>query len=175
MAAGGTKYDPATHPRQAEMLCQRGAVDREIAEFFDIPPGTFYRWRSEHPEFADALVCGKEIADDRVERALYNRAVGYSYDSEKLMTVSMGEGCGSEVQRHQIVEHVPPDVKAAVRWLESRRPKVWRRTLGLTGGDGGPLALSDADKDFSGLNADECASLRTLLTKAAAGPDEGGS
>ena len=167
------KYDPNHHPRMAEMLCQRGAVDREIAEFFDIPPSTFYKWRLTHPEFAGALLAGKEIADERVSRSLFNRAVGYNYDAVKIMTVSLGAGEGSRIEKVEYVEHVPPDVKAAIRWLEARRPKEWRRTLGLTGGDGGAIQLSDADKDFSGLNADECANLRTLLEKAAAGPDEG--
>lgn len=155
------------------MLCQRGATDREIAEFFDIPTSTFYNWRSSHPEFAAALKDGKDIADDRVQRSLYNRAVGYSYDAVKIITVSKGAGEGSIVEEVPYVEHVPPDVKAAIRWLESRRPKEWRRTLGLTGGDGGPIEISDKDGDFSGLTQDERSNLRTLLAKAAAGDDEG--
>jgi hypothetical protein len=157
------------------MLCERGAVDAEIAEFFDISPSTFYRWRNEHPTFADALVMGKEYADVRVERALYNRAVGYSYESEKLITVSVGNNMGSAVERHKIIEHVPPSEKAAIRWLESRKPKEWRRTVGITGGDGGPLAISNAeDQDFSKLTPDERTNLRSLLAKAAeSGSDEG--
>lgn len=165
---GNTKYDPAVHPRQAMLLCENGAVDREIAEFFDIAPGTFYRWRNQYPEFALALVCGKEAADERVVRSLYNRAVGYSYDSEKLVTVSRGDNMGSEVERHKIVEHVIPDVKAATRWLESRRPKEWKRTIHVKPDEA-------EDIDFSNMTAEEQSTLRNLLAKAASGakPSEG--
>ena len=160
---GVTTYDPEVHPRQAMLLCENGAVDREIAEFFDIAPGTFYRWRNQYPEFALALVAGKEVADERVVRSLYNRAVGYSYDSEKLVTVSLGDGNGSQVERHAIVEHVPPDVKAATRWLESRRPKEWGRKLSVG------VSSEAEEPDFSGLDDDERGQLRDLLAKAAAG------
>lgn len=167
-----TVYDPGVHPHQAQKLCERGCVDWEIAEFFDISPSTFYKWRNEHPEFAEALVMGKDDADVRVERALYNRAVGYNYESEKLITVSIGGNNGSTVERHKIIEHMPPDVKAAVRWLESRKPKEWRRTVGIGGPDGGPLAITSDSADLSKLSDDERASLRTLLGKAAADDNE---
>ncbi len=160
-------YDVKVHPRQAEMLCERGATDREIAEFFGIQPSTFYYWRNSHPEFAAAMQVGKEIADDRVERSLYNRAVGYSYDSVKVMAVATGGGGGSRIEEVAVVEHVPPDVKAAIRWLEARRPKVWRRSLALTGAEGGAIELRDSDKDFTGLDKEELGDLRNLLTKAA--------
>lgn len=116
---------------------------------------------------------GKEIADDRVERSLYNRAVGYDYDAVKIITVAQGQNMGSEVVKVPYVEHVPPDVKAAIRWLEARRPKVWRRTVGLTGGDGGPIQFGDGEDELAGLTDDERAQLRGLLSKAAAGSDSG--
>jgi hypothetical protein len=166
--AGKVEYDPIKHPREAEFLCQRGAVDREIAEFFNIQLSTFYYWRNAHPEFCEAMKVGKEIADDRVERSLYNRAVGYSYDSVKIMAVATGGGGGSQVVETPYVEHVPPDVKAAIRWLEARRPEVWRRSLALTGAKGGPIEVRDEDENFSGLDQDERAQLRTLLQRTTA-------
>jgi hypothetical protein len=57
------------------------------------------------------------MADQRVERSLYERAVGYSYHSEKLFC---HEG---DVIRVPITEHVPPDVKVAMHWLHNRKPK----------------------------------------------------
>lgn len=173
MPGGAVDYDPNVHPKQAEMLCERGAVDREIAEFFGIQPSTFYYWRNAHPEFAMAMRAGKEIADERVERSLYNRAVGYSFDSVKVMSVATGCGGGSEIVEVPIVEHVPPDVKAAIRWLEARKPDVWRRSLALTGPKGGAIELEEKEKDFSGLDTDERAQLRKLLA-AASGDSRGG-
>jgi hypothetical protein len=40
---------------------------------------TLYRWKLEYPEFSRVFKLGKAAADDRVERSLYSRAVGYSY------------------------------------------------------------------------------------------------
>jgi hypothetical protein len=153
-----SQYDHTVHPRQAMIMCENGAVDREIAEMFDISPSTFYQWRNKYPEFAAALAVGKEAADDRVERSLYNRAVGYSYDSEKLVTVSQGQNMGSVVERHQIVEHVPPDVKAATRWLEARRPKVWGRTLGIKFPEAG-----NGEDEFAGMTDEQRAKVREGL------------
>ena len=38
-----------------------------------------------HAEFRAALKVGKEAADQRVERSLYQRAVGYHYDAVKIL------------------------------------------------------------------------------------------
>jgi hypothetical protein len=37
-----------------------------------------------HPAFGEALKLGKKEADERVERSLYSRAVGYHYDAVKI-------------------------------------------------------------------------------------------
>jgi hypothetical protein len=61
------------------------------------------------------------VADARVERSLYSRAVGYSFNSEKVFCNKEGE-----VTRVPIVEHVPPDVTACIFWLKNRDPAHWR-------------------------------------------------
>ena len=74
-----------------------------------------------HPDFLGSLKAGKEEADARVEQSLYQRAVGYSFKSEKIFCNKDGE-----VTRVPIVEHVPPDVTAQIFWLKNRDPKRWR-------------------------------------------------
>jgi hypothetical protein len=78
---------------------------------------------------------GKGPADDRVERSLYQRAVGYSYNAVKIMQ-NNGEPVYAEY-----VEHVPPDPGAAKLWLINRRPEDWREKTynELSGKDGSPL------------------------------------
>jgi hypothetical protein len=125
MAAGDgpgrpTEYDPERCPRVAKAMAKLGATDREIAESLGIGERTFYTWLHEHPQFRQSVKIGKVPADARVERSLFNRAVGYSFDSEKLFCY---EG---EVTRAEIVEHVPPDVTAAIFWLKNRRKDRWR-------------------------------------------------
>ncbi|MBD9539942.1 hypothetical protein IB276_10815 [Ensifer sp. ENS04] len=104
----------------AHTLATLGATDLEIAQAFEVSIRTIHRWKLEHPEFREALEIGKDAADRKVEDSLFKRATGYSFDSEKIVVI---EG---EVHRAEIIEHVPPDVKAGMWWLQNRKPGTWR-------------------------------------------------
>src|SRR6185437_13026917 len=107
------------HCERAAQLAIVGATDEEIAQALDIHPSTLYRWFAAHPEFREAVKLGKEAADDRVERSLYHRAVGYTHPAVKIM-----QDKGTPVLvRYD--EHVPPDPGAAFNWLKNRRPDEW--------------------------------------------------
>jgi hypothetical protein len=114
-----TSYDPK-FAAQAEKLCALGATDLELAEFFSVDVRTIYRWKHDHEDFCQSLKVGKDALDDRVERSLYQRAVGYSFESEKLFHFQ------GHVTRAATVEHVPPDPGAALSWLKNRRGEKWR-------------------------------------------------
>ena len=113
------KYDPA-FTEQARKLCSLGATDMELADFFGVARQTIYAWRNEHEEFSDAVCAGKERADSRVERSLFERAVGYTFESEKVFQHQ------GKIIRAPIREHVPPDPSAALNWLKNRQPDQWR-------------------------------------------------
>lgn len=106
--------------KQAAKLCALGATDFELADFFGVDTRTIYRWKNTHAGFCQAVIVGKEKSDARVERALFNRAVGYSFESEKVFQFQ------GEVIRAPTVEHVPPDPGAAMNWLKNRKPEEWR-------------------------------------------------
>jgi len=126
--AGGrpTKYNPKFHPLLAEALAASGKTVDQIADKIGVHRDTIFDWQNKHPEFSDALKKGKEGPDDKVERSLFERATGYTFDSEKIVTISLGQGMGSEVERVAIEEHCPPDVTAQIFWLKNRRPDRWR-------------------------------------------------
>jgi hypothetical protein len=105
---------------QAAKLCELGATEFDLSEFFKVSLPTIWRWRTSIPEFCSAVAVGKNTADDRAEMSLYHRAIGYSYNSEKVFQFQ------GEIIRAPIVEHVPPDVGALSLWLKNRRPKEWR-------------------------------------------------
>ena len=107
----------------AERLCRNGATDTEVAEVLGICVRTFYRWRARHDAFRAAIVLAKEAADDRVERALYQRAVGYDYRAEKVVCPRGGKPVAVAHRAH-----VPADVRAALHWLAIRRPQPWAGT-----------------------------------------------
>mgnify|MGYP000942201610 FL=1 len=105
---------------QARKLALLGATDREVADFFDVSERTVNDWKLRHPEFLQSLKSGKEAADERVERSLYHRALGYSHDSVKMFQA------GGAVISEPYDEHYPPDTTAAIFWLKNRWPKEWR-------------------------------------------------
>ena len=105
----------------AKHAAKLGATDADLAKIFGVSDATIDNWKAQHPDFLGSLKAGKEEADARVERSLYSRAVGYSFNSEKIFCNKDGE-----VTRVPIVEHTPPDVTAQIFWLKNRDPAHWR-------------------------------------------------
>lgn len=119
--AGGrpSSYKPE-YAEQARKLCELGATDKEIADFFGVCERTINTWKEAHPEFLQSLTTGKEAADERVERSLYHRAIGYSHPE---VHISNYQG---QVTLTPITKHYPPDTTAAIFWLKNRRKDQWR-------------------------------------------------
>jgi len=120
MPAGRPSPYKPDFARIAERLCRNGATDIEVADILGISVRTFYRWCLLHDEFTAAVRVGKDAADGRVERALYQRAVGYDYVAEKIVAP---RGGAPVIMPYMM--HVPADVRAALHWLAIRRPKPW--------------------------------------------------
>ena len=133
----------------ARKCCERGMTDIEVADMLGIGLATLYRWKAEHPAFSRVFKLGKAEADDRVERSLYSRAIGYDYIAEKAAMTRHGE----KTMRYR--QHIPPDTAAAVWYLKNRRPDRWR----------------DAHRHEHVTNPydhiEDAAELRALLTKQA--------
>jgi hypothetical protein len=121
--AGGrpSKFKPE-FVGQARKLAELGATDREIADFFEVDERTINRWKFDQPEFCQSLKVGKEAADNRVERGLYQKAVGYEQDEVKIF---MPAGAAEPVYAPYRAK-IPPDTTAAIFWLKNRRKDDWR-------------------------------------------------
>ena len=116
-----TKYD-SKFAAQAQKLAELGATDQEMADFFEIEVRTLYRWKHDHEDFCQALKTGKVIADERVERSLYQKAIGYEQDEVKIFMPANAENPVYAPFRAKIA----PDTTAAIFWLKNRRPDLWR-------------------------------------------------
>jgi hypothetical protein len=86
----------------ARKCCERGMTDIEVADILGISLATLYRWKLDFPAFSRVFKLGKAAADDRVERSLYNRAVGYDYVAEKPAMTRHGQ----KTMRYRA--HIPP-------------------------------------------------------------------
>lgn len=133
-----TDYEPE-YAEQAAKLCALGATDVEVADFFGVDVRTVYRWKHAHPEFCQSLNAGKEKADERVVNSLYQKAVGYTFESEKIFNHQ------GTILRAPTREHVPPDTSAAIFWLKNRKPDDWRdkQEHEHAGKGGGPIQTED--------------------------------
>ena len=67
----------------AHNYCLLGATNDELAAFFGVSPRTIDNWIAVHPEFEAAVKDGRVIADARVARGLYTRAIGYDRKVER--------------------------------------------------------------------------------------------
>jgi hypothetical protein len=133
----------------ARKCCERGMTDMEVADMLGIGLATLYRWKAEHPAFSRVFKLGKAEADDRVERSLYSRAVGYDYVAEKPVMTRHGQ----KTMKYRA--HVPPDTAAAVWYLKNRRTDRWRDSF----------RHEHVETPYDGI--EDSAELRALLTKQA--------
>ena len=105
---------------QARKLAVMGVTNAQLADFFNVSERTIDSWIADKLEFSEAVKVGKAEADKRVERSLYERALGYSHPAQKIM----------QYEGHPVVvdyvEHYPPDVVACIFWLKNRCPERWR-------------------------------------------------
>jgi hypothetical protein len=82
---------------QAKKLCQLGATDLDLADFFHVAEKTIRNWQAAHPDFLEAVRLGKGKADERAVKRLYQRAVGYQ--ARQLL-----EDWGKGLQRDEIID-----------------------------------------------------------------------
>ena len=55
----------------------QGSLDAEIMEMLGVGKDTFYKWKKEKPEFAEALKKGRHISNGELINAAYRQAMGY--------------------------------------------------------------------------------------------------
>lgn len=90
-------------------------------EYIGCSEGTLKRWSREKLDLANALMVSQDVTNVRVEQALLKRALGYDVEEVKRELVE-----GEMRITEKTVKHIPPDVKACLSWLYSRRSDRWR-------------------------------------------------
>ena len=122
--AGGPG-EPPSEPteneiRLAKHVCRLGATDQELAAALNRDVATVKRWMITYEAFSHACKVGGDLADARVERGLYQRAVGGIKKGMREQVTKSGE-----IVELEYWEDLPADTAAASRWLEARKRKDW--------------------------------------------------
>ena len=114
-------YNPDYHDDWAWSLALKGATDQELAEAFGVSKRTILRWKNEHPSFAEAYQRGKDVADAKVKKALYQRAIGYEViEKESTVDVDPKTGESKPVRVKTITKQIAPDTMAIMYCLNNR-------------------------------------------------------
>lgn len=125
--------------QQLKKLVLSGWDDSQVSDFFGVTTISLYNYKLKYPKFFSALKDWKIEADKKVEKSLYQRAIGYTYDEVTYEKSNVG-GLGIKLVEGEIeqikhtdtakvkivVKQVAPDVIAQIFWLKNRQPSEWR-------------------------------------------------
>lgn len=151
------KFNPKYHIDWAWSLAIKGATDADLANAFGVSERTINRWKYEYDNsgnmiigedgqrvlsaFGKALMEGKEIADAKVEKCLYKRAIGYDIEEEERIVEYNADGSVKPIKVKRNKKPVPPDVMAIMYWLNNRKKNTgeWsqKQEITLTNGNSG--------------------------------------
>lgn len=120
-----SKYDPAWHDDWAWSMAVKGATNEEMAQAFRISARTFIRWTKKFKSLREAVERGKYIADSKVEKALYERATGYTVTDEEKLIEYDKDGNVKPVRVKKQTKNVAPDTMAIMYWLNNRKRNHW--------------------------------------------------
>lgn len=160
-----SSYKP-DYAKQAGKLCEMGATDQELAEFFEVSTRTVHRWKLDFPEFAAALKIGKDMVDDRVERSLLDNAVGYKYTEQQAIKIK-NDGV-EEIKLIEVERFCPPNTTAQIFWLKNRRANDWRDVHKHEHGRAGDFDAM-TDEKLNEHIAEQLASLKDTVGESSSG------
>lgn len=110
-------------PRKIEeirILIEAGHTDNFVAKFLNVSPYSFKAWVKRFPDFEAAVKKWKDVADENVVKALYDKAIGYALPETKVFCY---EG---KIIEHEIVKHIVPDFSSQSLWLRNRKREDWK-------------------------------------------------
>src|SRR5262245_18695248 len=105
----------------AHNYCLLGATNEQLGTFLGVTRQTIYNWIEAHPDFAKSVAEGRHLADARVARSLYTRALGITQKVERTTKSSNGE---TKTVTNTL--YYPPDSQACIFWLRNRSRCTWR-------------------------------------------------
>lgn len=123
---------------QLKKLVSEGWNEKEIAAFFNVSLAALKLYKVGDKEFLAAVKEGRELADRKVERSLYEAACGYSHVEDKIFCQN---GITTTVPT---IKRYAPDTVAAMFWLCNRQRDNWQHINKIlhAGTDGKELTIN---------------------------------
>ena len=98
----------------------------DVAKILGISRSVARHWVLTIPSFHKACCAPVEDRVRAVEDALYNRAIGYEFEEDKLFVFKDPYTREQEIVSQRVVKHIPPDVRAAEAFLQQHAG--WKST-----------------------------------------------
>ena len=117
-------------------LYQEGKTDQEVADIIGVPRTTL-RDQVQYNAIIDPVSKAKSEADNKVEEALFKRAIGYEHPEDKIFNDN------GEALIVPTIKHYPPDPVSAIFWLKNRRPEAWKDKQEITQRNAPSLRMQD--------------------------------
>jgi len=101
-------------------LYEQGCSDLQVAGIIGVATASIHNWKKSDKKFLDALKKAKISPDDRVQRALFERAIGASHPDVHISNFK------GEITVTPYIKSYAPDTVACIFWLKNRRRAEWR-------------------------------------------------
>ena len=137
--------------KNIEDWVSHGATDKDIAEKLGISYSTFRRYKKEFDELKGVIKQGKDKANENVEEALYQNAIGFVYEEEVANKVKDEEVVDGQVIVHERIEIIKvkkyskPDLAAQKFWLVNRKNSTWKNDPNVTANNNKLLKLKEKE------------------------------
>lgn len=117
-----SKYETHVKPKLELIACwkQDGFSDEQIYKKLGISKDSFYRYQREFSDFSDCLRESKEIADYKMQNAMYQRGLGYTFEEEKVVKDAEGNPMIMVVKKH-----IAGDPAVQMFWMKKRKPEMF--------------------------------------------------
>lgn len=131
-------YTGEPHDELVIAMRLTGCSRDQVAAVLHLKVDELDKWLQSYPSFKAAWTEGGDFADGQVAARLFQRAIGFYADEDKIFCNKDGE-----VTVVKTREYFPPDVAAQKLWLINRQQRHWkdRQSNEFTGPDGSALPL----------------------------------
>lgn len=117
----------------------QGATMEELADMLGVGKTTLYEWRSDYPEFADALRAGRHVSNGELLNAAFRNSTGFKYTEreavryktyEEFRNPKTGEMELKSVEKVKVVDverFVPANANLLQFMLTNRLPDQYKK------------------------------------------------
>lgn len=134
-----SKYSKKTVEKICRLISSDSYTISEVCENVGISRQSFYKWKTDKPEFSKAVEEAEEQFNEMIvveaKRSLMRMIRGYTVQEKKTVSVDTGKKDDEgkpivKIKEHSVYDkHVQPSIVAAIFALANRDPDNWKNRM----------------------------------------------